>query len=147
MPTQTIDHSKLSQLVEAGKILAAHVVGQKGGWAIQITCDSLEHLLTAQRSRQVRLFKKLETLVTYLQDVGIKHFDVDASGYDPLTIKTYSRPDRADALKHAHEAAAYEEWFKSQVQSSIDDPSPSIPDNEARRLFAAKRDALKKRAH
>ncbi|WP_166361126.1 hypothetical protein [Pseudomonas akapageensis] len=146
MTTQTIDHSKLAQMVEAGKNLATHVVGQKGGWAIQITFDSLEHLLTAQRSRQVRLFKKLETLVTYLQDVGIKHFDVDASGYDPLTVKTYNRPDRATALKHAHEAAAYEQWFRTQVQASLDDPAPSIPDDEARRLFAAKRDALKKRA-
>ena len=42
--------------------------------------------------------------------------------------------------------AAYEAWFIKQVQASIDDPRPSIPDNEARRLMAKKRDLLKRSA-
>ncbi|MBV6751203.1 hypothetical protein KV580_12890 [Pseudomonas chlororaphis] len=147
MTTETIDHSTLTRLVETGSVNAAHIVGQQGGWEVQVTCGALDHTLTAQRSRQVRLFKKFETLVTYLQGVGINHFDVDASSYDPLTVKTYGRPDRSAALKQVHEAAAYDEWFKTQVQASIDDPRPSISDEDARQLFAAKREALRKRAH
>ncbi|MCU1740292.1 MULTISPECIES: hypothetical protein [unclassified Pseudomonas] len=50
-----------------------------------------------------------------------------------------SRPDRPAALEQAHEATAYDEWFKAQVQASIDDPHPSISDEDAQRLFAAKR--------
>ena len=35
MATDTITHETVSQLVEAGAIHAAHVVGQKGGWGVR----------------------------------------------------------------------------------------------------------------
>ncbi|MEB2399386.1 MAG: hypothetical protein OZ927_07595 [Alcaligenaceae bacterium] len=41
-------------------------------------------------------------------------------------MTTAKRPDRAKALKHANEAAAYDAWLRKQVQASIDDPRPSI---------------------
>ncbi|WP_460143783.1 antitoxin PaaA2 family protein [Pseudomonas sp. S2_A02] len=40
--------------------------------------------------------------------------------------------------------AAYEAWFIQQVQASFNDPRPSIPDDEARRLMAKKRTLLKR---
>ncbi|MFJ5255118.1 hypothetical protein ABV589_16255 [Pseudomonas sp. HOU2] len=145
MTTETIDHSTLSRLLESGSVSSTHIAAKPGGWSIQIRHGGNESVLTAQRSRQVRLFKRLETLVAYLRELGIEHFDVDTSDYDPLQIRTYTRPDRADAMKLAHEAAAYEEWVKKQVQISIDDPRPSVSDEEARRIFAAKREALRQR--
>jgi hypothetical protein len=39
--------------------------------------------------------------------------------------------------------AEYDAWFRKQVQASIDDPRPSIPDEEVRRIMAEKRAALK----
>ncbi|WP_339431560.1 MULTISPECIES: hypothetical protein [unclassified Pseudomonas] len=145
MTTETIDHSILTRLIENGSVSSTRIIAKPGGWSIQIHQGSKECSLAAQRSGQVRLFKRLETLVAYLQELGITHFDVDASSYDPLQMKTYTRPDRAEAMKQAHEAAAYEEWFKRQVQISIDDPRPSVSDEDARRIFAAKRDALRQR--
>ncbi|UVM39078.1 hypothetical protein LOY28_01180 [Pseudomonas sp. B21-017] len=41
--------------------------------------------------------------------------------------------------------AACDAWFRAQVQASLDDPRPSIPDGEAKRLMAIKRDKLQKR--
>ncbi|WP_232478227.1 antitoxin PaaA2 family protein [Pseudomonas alkylphenolica] len=114
---------------------------------MQVSINDQEHILTAQRSGNVRLFKKLETLVSYLQGLGIEYFKVDTSGYDPKMLKTYQRPDRAQALKLAHEAAAYETWFNAQVEASLQDPTPVVEDDEARRLFAARRAALKARSH
>ncbi len=146
MTTETIDHSTLARLIENGSVSSANIVAQPGGWSIQILQGRKECSLAAQRSGQVRLFKRLETLVSYLRGMGISHFNVDASSYDPQQLKTYARPDRAEAMKQAHEAAAYEEWFKRQVQLSIDDPRPSISDEDSRRIFAAKRDALRQRA-
>ncbi|MGH8389383.1 MAG: hypothetical protein ACRESJ_28545 [Pseudomonas sp.] len=145
MTTETIDHSTLTRMVENGSVSSVHIVAKPGGWSIQVTQGNKEWPLTAQRSRQTRLFKRLETLVTYLQEVGITHFDVDASNYDPLHIKTYTRPDRSEAMKQAHEAAAYEDWFKEQVQIGLDDSRPTVSDEEARRIFAAKRDAIRQR--
>ncbi|QRK84644.1 hypothetical protein JN757_02360 [Pseudomonas granadensis] len=146
MIIETIDHSTLTQLIENGSVSSTSIVARPGGWSIQVQQGSKTFALAAQRSGQVRLFKRLETLVSYLQGLGISRFGVDASNHDPLHLKTYARPDRSEALKTAHDAAAYEEWFKQQVQISIDDPRPSVSDEDARRIFAAKRDALRQRA-
>jgi hypothetical protein len=48
-------------------VRAAHVVGQAGGWGIVIRYGLVERALAASRSRDVRLFKKLETVVGYLR--------------------------------------------------------------------------------
>ncbi len=142
--TETIDHGTLFRLVEAGAVSGVHIVGQRGGWAVMVRYGTHERPLAAQRSRQVRLFRRFETMVSYLKDVGIGQFDVDAANFDPQATKRI-RPDRSDALKRAHEAAAYDNWFRAQVQASLDDPRPSIPDTEVKAHFAARRDALRKR--
>jgi hypothetical protein len=124
---ETIDHATLTRLVEAGAVRGAHIVGQQGGWTVRVRYGMHERALAAQRSRQVRLFRRFETLVSYLKDVGIARFDVDAADFDSQTLESARRPDRAEALRKAHEAAAYNEWLRKQVQESIDDPRPSIP--------------------
>lgn len=146
MATETIDHTTLHRLVEAGAVRAAHVVGTSGGWALTVKFGLNERPLAAQRSRQIRLFKKLETLVSYLKDVGIAQFDVDASNYNPESQTRSPRPDRSAALKRAHEAVAYDAWFREQVQVSIDDPRPAVSDEDARQHFAARKNALRKGA-
>lgn len=145
MSAETIDHTTLSRLVEAGAVRGAHIIGQPGGWAVMIRYGMLERPLAAQRSRNVRVFRRFETLVSYLKGIGIARFDVDSSDYTPDAISTARRPDRAEALKRAHEAAAYDAWFREQVQASIDDPRPGIPHDEVESRFAAKREALRRR--
>ncbi|MDC9583213.1 hypothetical protein PSI15_16930 [Xenorhabdus sp. PR6a] len=141
MATKAIDHSTLNQLVETGAVHAVHIVGMQGGWALMVKYGLVEHPLVAQRSRQIRLFKKLETLVNYLKEMGIVQFDVNAANYSP---ESHTRPDRAAALKRAHEAAAYDVWFKTQVQASIDDSRPVISHEDAKRQFASRKMALRK---
>jgi hypothetical protein len=138
--TETIDHSTLSKLVEANAVRAAHVVGQHGGWALMVKYGASERCLATQRGHKTRLFRRLETLVAYLKDIGLHRFDVDAAGFDPRAVRA-TRPDRAEALKKAHEAAAYDAWFRQQVQEAIDDPSPSIPGEIVEAEFAAMRQA------
>lgn len=145
MSSETIDHNTLARLVEAGAVRAAHVIGQVGGWGVLIKYGMLERPLSATRSGKVRIFKKLETVMNYLKGLGISRFDVDAANYDASTLKTYTRPDRAEAMKRAHEAVAYDDWFKAQVQTSIDDPRPSIDADEAKQRLAAKRASLQAR--
>jgi len=130
MTRSTIDHTTLAQLAGAGAIDKTLVVGQTGGWSIVVRYGKSEHPLAAQRSRQIRLFKKMETLVSYLRDVGISQFDVDARDYAAEPAK---RPDRADALKRAHEAAEHDRWFREQVQIGLreaDDPNTVWISNE-----------------
>lgn len=137
MTTETIDHTTLTKLAEAGVVRSAHVVGQDGGWGILVKYGMTERALAAQRSHQIRIFRKLETLVEYLKGVGIPRFDVDAANYDPHSVSSTKRPDRAAAMKDAHAAAAYTKWLKAEVQESLDDTSPTVPHDEAMRQIRA----------
>lgn len=137
MATETIDHTTLTKLAEAGVVRSAHVVGQDGGWGIVVKYGMTERALATQRSHQVRIFRKLETLVQYLKGVGIPRFDVDAVNYDPHGVTATKRPDRAAAMKDAHAAAAYTKWLKAEVQEALDDTSPTILHDEAMRQVRA----------
>lgn len=137
MTTETIDHATLTKLTEAGVVRSAHVIGQVGGWGVLVKYGMTERALAAQRSHQVRIFRKLETLVDYLKKIGIPRFDVDAVNYDPQSMIATKRPDRAEAMKDAHAAAAYTKWLKAEVQEALDDTSPTVPHDEAMRQVRA----------
>ncbi len=144
MATETIDHATLIKLAEAGAVRGAHILGQPGGWSILVKYGMTERALAAQRSQQVRIFRKFETLVGYLKGLGIVLFDVDAVNFEADSITTRTRPDTTATLKKAHAAAAYDKWLKAEVQEAIDDTSPSIPNAEVKKHFASKREALRK---
>jgi len=138
MATETID--------QAGAVRSAHVVGQAGGWGVLVKYGMTERALAAQRSHQVRIFRKFETLVNYLKGVGIARFDVDTVNYDPDSHTTArTRPDSAAKLKSAHASAAYDRWLREEVQAALDDPRERISNEEAEKRFAGKREALRKR--
>jgi len=131
MATETIDHATLSRLAEAGLVRSAHAIGTAGGWGIVVKYGETERSLAAQRSQQLRIFKKLETLVDYLKNMGIARFEVDAVNHDARSGALHRRPDRSAAMKAAHEAAAYTTWLKAEIQEAIDDPSPTVTHEEA----------------
>lgn len=144
MIENTINHSTLAKLVESGGVRAAHVIGLAGGWGISVKCGRSVRPLAAQRGK-VRLFSRLETAAAYLKGIGIARFDVDVLGYDPQPARR-ARPDRAASLKRAHAAAAYDMWFRSQVQAALDDPRPGIPHEEVSARWRRKRSQLLKKS-
>ena len=73
---ETITHPTLVQLVAAGAVRVVVAVGQPGGWTLLV-----RYGLAAQRSKQLRVFRKLDTLVLYLQQIGVSRFEVDASSF------------------------------------------------------------------
>jgi len=144
MTTETIDHNTLARLVEAHAVRGAHIIGQPGGWGVVVEYGATERPLAATRSREARVFKKLETLVGYLKGIGINRFDVDAANFDPQTVATYSRPDASATLKRAHAAAAHDKWFREQVTQGLkeaDDPAAQWISNETVKAGSALRRA------
>ncbi|MDZ3798092.1 MAG: hypothetical protein U0T03_04740 [Xanthomonadales bacterium] len=61
--------------------------------------------------------------------------------YDPDAQMVPKRPDRAEALRRDHEAAAHDEWFRVEVQAAqaeADDPAtPWVAHDDAKRDSAA----------
>ena len=75
-------HPTLVQLVAAGAVRVVVAVGQPGGWTLLVRYGLAERALAAQRSKQLRVFRKLDTLQAYLQEIGVIRFEVDAAGFD-----------------------------------------------------------------
>lgn len=145
----TIDQPTLVRLVEAGVVRGASIIGQPGGWSVVIQYGMTERTLAARRGA-VRNFARFETLVGYLKKIGIAKHQVDATQYDPATTKEERfREDAAERMRHAHEVAAHDKWFRAQVEDAIreaDDPATVWVSNEdAKASWAKKRAELIKR--
>jgi hypothetical protein len=146
---KSIDHSTLRRLVDAGARVGAEVIGGAGGWGVVISYGRTSQTLVATRGAP-RIWRQFETLAGYLKQLGIVEYRVNTAEFAPGAA--VGKPaDRRSAtaserMKRAHQAAAYDTWFREQVQASIDDPRSSVDDGEVRRQFAAKRAALAKRA-
>ena len=149
-PDKTIDHGSLRRLVDAGAHVSAEVVGSGGSWGIVINYGRSSQTLAATRGRP-KNFRQFETLASYLKELGIVEYRVNAAEFDAGRGAQKKAPDRRSVtasarMKRAHEAAAYDAWFREQVQASIDDPGPSLSNDQTRTEMAARRQALLKRA-
>ena len=145
--SETIDHHTLARLVEAGAVRGATVIGQPGGWGVVVQYGMTERAIAAKRG-PVRVWRRFETLASYLKDMGLCRYQVDAVNYSPESLKasTPKRPDAAERMRRAHEAAAYDEWFRGLVEASRNDPRPSISNDDMKAEFAKRRAALRAKA-
>lgn len=118
MTAHTIDHSTLELLVEAGSVKGANIVGHPGGWGVVVQLGMTERALAAKRGA-VRNFRKFETLVGYLREIGIVKYQVDATQYDPAALQVErTRSDASQRLTDAHEAVAYRNWLEGKVNAT-----------------------------
>ncbi|MBV8501398.1 MAG: hypothetical protein JO006_06755 [Paucibacter sp.] len=146
-PDKTIDHSTLRRLVEAGADVGAEVIGGAGGWSVVISFGRASQTLAATRGAP-RTWRQFETLAGYLKELGIVEYRVNAVAFAPGIAASRQDDKRSttasERMKRAHQAAAYDAWFREQVQASIDDPRASVDDAAAKKDFATKRAALTK---
>jgi hypothetical protein len=146
--TKTIDHATLAERAARGAIRGARVVGQPGGWGLVVKDGRTARSLAARRG-EPRVFRRFETLVGYLKDIGIVQYDVDASGYAP-DVTARRRPDTAKRMERAHEAADHDRWFRAQVQDVLDGLERGeigvVSQTEHARRWQRKRKALLARA-
>lgn len=142
MNHQTIDTTTARHMAETGTIRGAAIVGQAGGWCVMLKMGMTEKPLGGVRSDKPRMWRSVDTLLKYLRkDLHIVKIDsIDATHHNDADVMRVGRPDQAARMKRAHEAAAYDEWLRAEVQASMDDPRPSLTDEEAsehmERVFA-----------
>ena len=142
---KTIDTPNARRLMQAGGLRGASLVGQPGGWCVLLKIGMQETPLGTQRTDRPRTWASLDTCIQYLRDeLGIVRIDgIDASNFSAAAEHRPRRPDAAAQMRRAHEAAGHDAWFRAQVQASIDDPRPSVGDDQARARFADHKAALR----
>jgi hypothetical protein len=147
MNPHTVDTAMACRMVEASAIRGASIIGQPGGWSVRLKMGQVEKSLGTQRTGKPRTWRSLDTCMAYLRnELRIVRVDLlDASNYSDGDETRRTRADQSERMRRAHEAVAYDTWFRQQVQEAIDDPRPSIPHDEVMAEFAERRAALREK--
>lgn len=141
---ETIDHATLVHLVEAGVVRGADIVGNGNGWGVVVKYGMTERVLAARRGA-ARTFRKFETLVAYLKDLGISQYYVNAADFDPQALKvSRTRPDASERMRDAFDAKAHADWIREKVAKSLADPRPNLSHEEVMAAAQAIIDAKRK---
>ena len=148
MTSEIIDTAVAKQLIQAHAVRSASIVGQPGGWSVVLRLEVSEKRLAAQRSKHVRIWRSLDRCVAFMRsELGVAQFErLDASLYAAEGPVRKTRADAANRMKRAHEAAAYDEWFRAQVGEGLRDLDGGNVVGEAKHEahWAKRRAALKK---
>lgn|GEM_PF-7103311 len=123
---QSISHSP-SSFSASATAMSARVVGAKGYWSVFLRNTEGEWPLVV--GRNMRVFRHFETVVMQLKARGIHQFQVDIEQAQAADIEVVISPLRPKVLKRALGAEAYDTWFRSQVNESLQ-PTASLS-NEA----------------
>jgi hypothetical protein len=129
---QSMTLEQLRAAKDAGGVLGVTLKGQGGAFFVQIATRSGSGAILAKaRSSEPRRFGNPAAALNVLRDIGITAGEFDASEWNPdEKEESPGNRGRAEAMRKAHQAAAYNDWLAAQIQASIDDPRPSIPHDE-----------------
>lgn len=129
---QSMTLEQLRVAASAGGIVGITLKGQGGGFFMEIaTRSGQDAILSKARSTEPRRFGNPTSALMVLRDIGMAVVQLDVTDWSPDQKEiTQSRESRAQAMREAHEAAAYGKWLAAEIQASIDDPRPSIPHDE-----------------
>lgn len=130
MQSMTLEQLRVAS--NAGGVSGVTLKGQGGAFLVQIaTRSGSGAVLSKARSGEPRRFGNPIAALSLLRDLGITVGQFDASDWNPAEKVVNSRDDaRAQVLRGAHEAAAYNQWLAGEIQASIDDPRPNIAHDE-----------------
>lgn len=129
---QSMTLEQLRATVSAGGVVGVTLKGQGSGFLLEIaTRSGQDAFLVKARSTEPRRFGSPNSALIVLRELGISVAQLDATNWNPDQKEvTQNRDSRAQAMRKAREAAAYNQWLAGEIQASIDDPRPSIPHDE-----------------
>jgi len=144
---QKLNHATLAQLARAGAVTEVRAIGQSGGWVLAVSFGAQSGArLCAQRSGEERVFARFESLVSYLKGLKIHRFEVEAQRFEAKSAPSRRRPDRAEALRRVHRAAATEAPLPPALQAALqeaDAPAAQwLSHKDLKREWAAARESF-----
>lgn len=129
---QSMTLEQLRATARAGGVVGVTLKGQGSGFFMEIaTRSGQDAFLVKARSTEPRRFGSPNSALIVLRDLGIAVVQLDATNWNPdQKVVTQNRDSRAQAMRQAHEAAAYNQWLAAKIQEAIDDPRPSVAHDE-----------------
>ncbi|MGH8190194.1 MAG: hypothetical protein ACREP2_01950 [Rhodanobacteraceae bacterium] len=115
---QPIKLESLRELVAAGSVTSATILGQKGGYAVLASIGVQQRPLGTKLG-EVRMFGSTDTAVKVMRDLGVYQFNVDVTHFEAGRLRA-ARPDVTEKAKSAATALAYDRWFRKQVSAAVD---------------------------
>lgn len=136
-----LDLVKLStarELVLAGAVQQAQVIGLPGGWTVQLQTLNQPRVL-ATKANEPRRFGSFESAVKVLRDLGVRLdlLQVDAAHWDADDRPATKRPDRSAAMKQKDADARYAAHLRDAVLQARADNRPSVPAARAKQHMDA----------
>ena len=122
---------QLRATTSAGGVTGVTLKGQGGGFVIEIaTRSGQEAFLAKARSTEPRRFGNPASALLVVRDMGLDTIRVDVTDWDPdQKDMSRSRETRSEAMREAHQAAAYTRQLANDIEASIADPRPSVSHN------------------
>lgn len=111
-----------------GGVRSVTLKGYRESFFIQIaTRNGTVAFLTKARSREPRRFGNPVAALNVLRNVGITLGQFDAREWNPdEKEKTAGNHGRAEAMRKAHQAAAYSKWLAAEIEDALNDPRPNL---------------------
>ncbi len=144
---QSMTLKQLRATVSAGGVVGVTLKGQGSGFFMEIaTRSGQDAFLVKARSTEPRRFGSPNSALIVLRDLGIAVAQLDATNWNPDQKEVrQNRDSRAQAMRQAHEAAAYNQWLAGEIQASIDDLLPNLSHDEVMAEMDADIGALRKK--
>jgi len=122
---QTLTLEQLRATARAGGVASVTLKAEGGAFLVTVaTRSGGDGLLITTRAKEPRRFADPRKAMLLLREMGIATARFDTSHWHPDKTSTGApRPDRAVAMKRAHEAAAHDRWFRAQVEEGLREAS------------------------
>lgn len=129
---QSITIEQLRAANDAGGVAGVVLKAQAGSFLVQVLTRAGDIALLAKaRSSEPRRFGNPVAVFNVLRDVGITTGQFDLSEWNPSEKEASpGHRGRAEALRQAHQAAAYSQWVAGELQDASQDSAPSLTHDE-----------------
>lgn len=122
------------ELVNAGAVIQAEVVGLPGGWTVHLQTSNQARVLST-KTNEPRRFGTFESALKVLRDLGVRPdlLHVDSARWEAEGPAGRRRPDRSAAMKLKEADARYAAYLRESVQQARDDTRPGLSSAAAER--------------
>jgi len=121
---QNLTLNQFRTVTEAGGLLSVSLVAKGGTFHVEAETRKGLAVLVKARGNALREFRNPAKAMLLLRELGVREMRTDTRQWQPeqAEIPAYSRPDRAQAMNDALEAADLKRTLEARIKEA-DDPN------------------------